>query len=318
MILTCVGSSVRRIGCHSGGSFTTTIPDPLFVSVRWCFQSTTTAVPVALNVDRLSVNDGDTTSRILFLHGLLGHGRNLKTFAKQVCTAQNSNGLLMDLRGHGKSRISGSNTLTTFADCVRDIQHTVETTDGTSISTVVGHSWGGRMAVQFAYEEQQQKATSSIKQVWLLDVVPGQANESVERVVGIVDKLQDAAIESKKDLLKRLTKDEGLDMATSQWLASSYQGPGDFGFDLSVVQDILPEFASQDLEGMMAELLRAGVEVDLVRGGKNTAWDIPTLNRLEQLKRDHPGTFGLHVLPKAGHWVHVDDLKGLVGLLGGK
>jgi pimeloyl-ACP methyl ester carboxylesterase len=302
---------------------------------------------MALHVDRIEITPATPNRRtveLVFLHGLLGQGRNLKTFAKQVCELRQQNGLLMDLRGHGKSRLllgggRGGPTFsdnkekkkTTFVDCVADIDYTLNqqaheggstTNPPMMMMVVVGHSWGGRMAVQYAHHtlntnDNGNGASMGIEHVWLLDVVPGQANESVESVVNIVHKLQqqEAGIESKKDLLRRLTEEEGLDMPTASWLASSYQGPGDFGFDLSVVQDILPEFATQDMEGMMVELLQAGINIDLVRGGRNKAWDIPTLNRLEKLQREFPGVFGLHVLPNAGHWVHVDDLKGLVSLL---
>jgi hypothetical protein len=49
--------------------------------------------------NRYSNDDGNSSSSILFLHGLLGNGRNLKPFAKQVCEIQQTQGQLMDLRG---------------------------------------------------------------------------------------------------------------------------------------------------------------------------------------------------------------------------
>lgn len=269
--------------------------------------------------------DGDTfgsrdNDSILFLHGLLGQGRNLKSFAKQVCTVTGRMGYLMDLRGHGHSRLSSVihttniptskiDTPHSFAECVNDVARTIRTND-LSCRTLIGHSWGGRMALQYAHQH-----IDMVDRVWLLDVVPGQANESVEKVVNIVSALQDVEFGSKKELVYRLTKDEGLDMGTAQWLASSYVGKGNFGFDLEVVHDILPEFGTQDFDDMLTALLEANVKVDLIRGGKNKAWDVETLARLETLTRMFPHVFGLHVLPKAGHWVHVDDLKGLVNII---
>jgi pimeloyl-ACP methyl ester carboxylesterase len=107
--------------------------------------------------------------------------------------------------------------------------------------------------------------------------------------------------------------DAGLDAGIAQWLASSFNGK-DFGFDLPVVHDILPEFATQDFYGLLDQVIDNGIRVDLVRGGKNTGWDMTTMRQLEQIQRKHPKHFGMHVLPKAGHWVHVEDLKGLVKL----
>ena len=356
-------------------------------------ETTTTTTPTKASLTSNNNNNDDDENNnqndddhvgILFLHGLLGQGRNLKTFAKQLCLLRKEimhNGWLMDLRGHGQSRLATgpssstttttptthtpptkTRTRTTFSDCVADIEYTINhhhhnnnnnnTSNHRNGSTrtgpaiVVGHSWGGRMAVQYAHQSLHSAARTSgssssstssslapIKEVWLLDVVPGKANESVEQVVAIVDKLQKQQQQQyaaqgtlvpipKKELVRRLVEEEGLDLPTSTWLASSYSGGGgggvDFGFDLSVVQDILPEFGTQDLEGMILDLLQAGVHVHVVRAGKNRAWDENPMvwNRWKQLQQQqpYPGLLGLHILPKAGHWVHVDDLKGLVAL----
>ena len=300
---------------------------------RFFSASTRAATPMDLHLERIGPGNKEaaagTNNPILFLHGLLGHGRNLKTFAKQACEVQGKEGYLMDLRGHGQSRLHLSNAGTTssnhtFAACVGDIEHTVASRlahngPGIESTTLVGHSWGGRMALQYAHDQVSGRFNTSaaavtLDRVWLLDTVPGQTNDSVERVISVVTKLRHEELGSKQDLVERLTKQEGLDMATAQWLASSYKGSGDFGFDLEVIQDILPEFGTQDFEGMVTTLLQNQVRVELVRGGKNKAWDVATLNRLESMQRQYPMLFGLHVLPKAGHWVHIDDVKGLVSL----
>ncbi len=282
------------------------------ITIQRCFQSNSTLPSRTLHVETLTGKNNDS---ILFLHGLLGQGRNLKSFAKQVCALTDRSGHLMDLPGHGKSRISSEEQQQeqqnsySFASCVNDVAHTVALKK-LSCRTLIGHSWGGRMALQYAYQHME-----SIDRVYLLDVVPGKANDSVERVVDIVSELQHAKIGSKKELVQQLTEQEGLDMGTAQWLASSYVGPGDFGFDLKIVQDILPEFGTQDFDGMLRALLESNIKVDLIRGGKNKAWEIGTLNQLESVKKQYPALFGSHVLPKAGHWVHVDDLKGLVAIV---
>jgi cyclic pyranopterin phosphate synthase len=119
-----------------------------------------------------------------------------------------------------------------------------------------------------------------------------------------------------------------MDTGIAQWLASSYNNKtGDFGFDLKLVQDIKPEFAHQDFIGLVRTILENNerrlsedsnstktTTIHLVRGGKNKAWSIEILRQLESLAREYPTTLYLHVLPSAGHWVHVDDLPGLVEL----
>lgn len=143
------------------------------------------------------------------------------------------------------------------------------------------------------------------------------ANESVEQVIDAVTRLSTQLSSTsetmdRKQVVAKLLE-AGLDTGIAQWLASSFDGR-DFGFDLPVANDILPEFATQDFYGLLEQILDNDIRVDLVRGGKNTGWDMGTLRQLEDMQRKHSQNFGMHVLPKAGHWVHVDDLNGLVNL----
>ncbi|CAJ1965373.1 unnamed protein product [Cylindrotheca closterium] len=267
-------------------------------------------------------NQNESGSHTVFLHGLLGNGRNLKTFAKQVCKETNSTGYLMDLRGHGKSRLPTTNSDSTasFAVCAQDV---AQATESIPVTSIVGHSWGGRMALQYAAK----KPSESLERVWLLDTVPGKANSSVEQVIDTVDQVvtniqnSSSGTMDRKQIVQELTT-AGLDQGIAMWLASSFDG-SDFGFDLSVVHDILPEFGTQDFYGLLDEILSQNIKVDLVRGGKNQEWNsgpdgMSTLRELEEIQQQYPDKFATHVLPKAGHWVHVDDMKGLVQLFATK
>jgi pimeloyl-ACP methyl ester carboxylesterase len=115
-------------------------------------------------------NKNESGGHTVFLHGLLGNGRNLKTFAKQVCKETNATGYLMDLRGHGKSRLPPNNNCGpqqhSFEACVQDV---AQATESIPVTSIVGHSWGGRMALQYAAK----MPPESLERVWLLDTVPG-------------------------------------------------------------------------------------------------------------------------------------------------
>ena len=269
------------------------------------------------------------TSSILFLHGLLGNGRNLKTLASKVCSQEeDSISILMDLRGHGKSvqTFPQPNPPHNFDACVQDVKRTLDIACTVSSSpfppptTVVGHSWGGRVALQYAASVASNESRKKLDRVWLLDTVPGQANESVEKVIDSVTLLlEDCVNESldRKQVVERLTARYGLEIGLAQWLASSYKAKGSdgsasFGFDLDVVHGVLSDFEEQDFFGLLSACLQSDVHVDLVRGGKNSGWSVDVLR---QLGIHHGKNFTVHVLPKAGHWVHVDDLPGLLKLM---
>jgi pimeloyl-ACP methyl ester carboxylesterase len=51
--------------------------------------------------------------------------------------------------------------------------------------------------------------------------------------------------------------------------------------------------------------------IHLVQGGRNEAWE-PAVPAITERTNQYPGTFCHHLLPNAGHWVHVDDLPGLL------
>ena len=165
-----------------------------------------------------------------------------------------------------------------------------------------------------------------MKTVWLLDTVPGEANASVEHVLDILTQVLKTetapGMIEKKDMVALLTQPPyQLDIGTAQWLAMSYNGI-DFGFDQEFVTRMKPEFATQDFLGMVRYILGQNITntdhppitIHLVRGGKNSGWTPPILADLDAVTHEYPTTFYVHVLPQAGHNVHVDDLPGLLHL----
>ena len=63
-----------------------------------------------------------------------------------------------------------------------------------------------------------------------------------------------------------------------------------------------------------------GTEISIVRAENSDRWEPDVIQRLERLSsrpRDKSkGKLSVHVLPNAGHWVHVDNPKGLLDIMG--
>jgi pimeloyl-ACP methyl ester carboxylesterase len=264
---------------------------------------------------------------IVFLHGLLGNSRNIQTMAQQLCQQTHRPGFLIDIRGHGKSKLVRQNenhnsATTLMQECVVDIHATLQSqgivsNSSSSECAMVGHSLGGRLILEYAATA---VATSSlvpaphVSQIWLLDTVPGHANRSVEFVLSVAHEIQSAPTPwSRPQLIQFLQYEYKLDGATAQWLASSYNTQQHaFAFDLHVAQQFVPALQQQDFHGLLHQVLTAPrtVQVHIVRGGRNPDWET-SWSGLEAMANEYSNLM-LHTLPQAGHWVHVDDLPGLL------
>ncbi|KAL7575804.1 hypothetical protein ACA910_003130 [Epithemia clementina (nom. ined.)] len=263
----------------------------------------------------------------VFLHGMLGNKRNVKSFAAKVCSSLGIRGLLMDVRGHGDSQLPESVRRTskgsTFLDCVWDMDKTllaeVPNLDDLEV-ILMGHSMGGRVAMMYSVTDNVSKKPSH---VWLLDTVPGKLSASVQNVMGVAQKLvagNDNFIlgMTRNELASFLVKDHNIELGTAHWLAASFDPslPRKFKFDLNVAFDLAEDFQNIDFTACL-EQARQDQQVGwhVVRGGANTAWeDSSTLDFFQTWEKQEPNRmkFSFHTLPNAGHWVHIDDPKGLL------
>ena len=244
----------------------------------------------------------------------------------------------MDVRGHGESHVEPSNSShttttpkrTTFEDCVRDMDHTlarvVPDLDDRQV-ILMGHSMGGRLSLMYTLAHHEVRVRPS--HVWLLDTVPGRISGSVQHVLNVAQQLvQEETTKQDRHQLATMKRTELADVlmqqfrveeGTAQWLAASFDPKLDrkFKFDLSVAQDLVEEFHRHDflagLQQVRAQQPEVGIH--LVRGGANAAWeDSDSLEYFETWEQEEEdrSRFSFHTLPDAGHWVHIDDPRGLL------
>src|SRR3954452_10718463 len=121
--------------------------EPAWVPVRWTAPEGPPEV-VVLPANRLSVRIGGTTGPVLvLLHGLLGSGASFGPALDEL--ARTHRVLAPDLLGHGASeKPTGDYSLGSLATLVRDLLVVLDVDS----ATVVGHSLGGGVAMQLAYQ----------------------------------------------------------------------------------------------------------------------------------------------------------------------
>jgi pimeloyl-ACP methyl ester carboxylesterase len=250
---------------------------------------------------------------VMFLHGILGRGSNWQTFAKRVCKARPELGaVLPDLRVHGASQgFPPPHTLTKAAADVRALAHSVG-----GVRAVIGHSFGGKVALSLLTD-----APPSLRELWVLDSSPGLRRARSEqdvtaRVIAALRALP-AELTNRADFIAAL-QERGISQAIARWLAKNVVRDGDalrFGLDLDAIQALIADYDRTDL-WPVAEAAMHDVRLRFVLAGKESAVPPEDRARLEQLAST--GAIDLHVLPNAGHWLHVDDPEGLLGLLVGR
>lgn len=250
-----------------------------------------------------------------FLHGILGSAKNWRTFARRFVEAHPAWVVhLVDLRNHGSSpHALGENTL---IDCAGDLVDLARRL-GVSPEAVCGHSFGGKVALQYAAI-----AETPPRHVWVLDSNPGAAGTEPHRISGghvlrVIEHLAsvDQPLASRSALAEQLAS-AGFSASLAAWMTTNLR-PTSSGyvwrFSLQGACEMLEDYARcdffEELEGG-----RIPGRVTVVRA-ESTHWPDHDLNRLRGIESRHADRFRYQVLPRSGHWVHVDNPGGVLEIL---
>ncbi|KAL3825742.1 hypothetical protein ACJIZ3_021771 [Penstemon smallii] len=268
------------------------------------------------------------------LHGLLGSGRNWRSLARSLASSLSSDQwrmVLVDLRNHGKSaEIEGLLPPHDLENAAKDLANLVKLQGWDWPDVVIGHSMGGKVALQFAQScanGNYGDLVSLPKQLWVLDSVPGKiildnSEGEVEKVLQTLQSLP-STIPSRKWLVDHMLN-LGFSKSLSQWIGSNLKKSGDqetWAFNLDAAVQMFQSYREMDYWPLL-EHPPKGMEIHVVRGENSDRWDRDVIKQLESLDSkpvdDTEGKVSVHVLPNAGHWVHADNPKGLLEIMAPK
>ena len=231
--------------------------------------------------------DADALSTIFILHGLMGAGRNWRTFAKQLrqrLGEQDWRVVLVDLRGHGASASVGQGAGHGVVEAARDVDALAKMV-GTAPSVVVGHSLGGKIALEYS-----KLATTAPKQTWSLDSVPGRVEADPHGVAEVLSAIRalPRRIPSRKWLAQALPQ---FSAELVDWIGSNLKNVRDGGselelvFNLDTVMQLYDSYQKTD-SWHAIEDEASGIYV--VKAENSTRWSTACVERLKKVAGEFP------------------------------
>lgn len=263
-----------------------------------------TSAAETLVATRLGADTADRT--LLLLHGLYGRGRNWHAVARGVIAGRPEYACwLVDLPHHGDSgRGRHDVSVRGAADDVCEWMAAA----GVDANAVLGHSFGGKVALAIADVQRARDL-----QVWIVDSTPetrapsGSAWTMLQSVRALP-----ARFASRDALVSALTAD-GWPSGVGQWMASNLVRDGE-GFvwrlDFDVMEHLLHSFFTTDLW----PVVEAGAPrhaFHFIKASESSALSEAAVQRLE---RTSSARATIHRL-QGGHWIHADQPQAVIDML---
>lgn len=237
--------------------------------------------------------------------------------------------IAVDCRGHGDSAVLtanqplGSNTVRRTAE---DLQALL-TQLGTDPDLVFGHSFGGKVALELLSIRMHTHGVVP-RQTWVLDSIPSRYSDSdhaspnsVSNILRTIAFLP-TTFESREWMQKEL-QSKGVLPPIALWLSTNViqSDKNDLSgstwcFDIKVIRALFEDFCESDLVPLVDSFPNGqSTSVHFIRAGKNKAWELfGSLAILETIGLRNPAV-RVHTMPHVGHWLHVEDLHGMLDIV---
>lgn len=242
---------------------------------------------------------------VVILHGLYGSSDNWMSIGRELASSYRV--MMIDQRNHGQSPHSPNHS---YDDLASDLAEFFEQ-KRLNKAIVVGHSMGGKVAMQFASLHQQR-----VEALVVADILPwsysnlantnlGQEHQHA-KILSALMMLQPEFVSTRDELDNSLVTSIP-SRAVRQFLLKNIKRDkdGKFHWQLNV------EALSNNLQLLMGAVLPAGSNISI---------EIPTLFLKGQMSNyvypegelmlaDHFKNYSIVSIPNAGHWLHAENPK---------
>lgn len=239
----------------------------------------------------------DTATRhLVMLHGIYGRGRNWLGVARSLIAARPEYACwLVDLPHHGASGpgVHGD-TVTGLAADVDDWLHA----SGVVPTAVLGHSFGGKVALALAARRQDQPLL-----VWVIDSTPevkapsGSAHDMLQVIRQLPARFPE------REAVQTALQEAGYTLGVAQWMSTNLVRDDD-GFrwqlDFHAMARLLANFFETDLWDVV-ERPAPGHQLHVLKASASNVISPPAVRRLESAGPD------VHLHHRdGGHWIHAE------------
>ena len=251
----------------------------------------------------------ESARRYLYvLHGIFGAGRNWASIARRLVKDRPDWGVrLIDLRQHGASQgFAGPHTLEAAANDLAALARSL----GETPAGVLGHSFGGKVAMQYARDH-----AAGLQQIWIIDSTP-EAREPGGTAWGMLEivKSLPADFAARQDLVAALSE-RGVALDTAQWMATNLELSGGryrWRFELAAIEELMRSFFEIDLWNVI-ENPPPEAHLHIVKATQSSVLSPAALERIRAIAAGNDRVH-FHELP-GGHWLNADNPEGLNQLL---
>jgi len=261
----------------------------------------------------VTAKSADPSQAMLFAHGILGTRANWQGIARRFVAARPQwAAVLVDLREHGDSLgLEAPHSLPAAGADLAELERSLTIPVGGAL----GHSFGGKVVLEWLRSRPAQPT-----EAWLIDSSPSRsaANRDATMTARVIETLEALPRTwTSREAFITAVVEAGQPQPIAQWLAMNLRRTEDegrtFGPDLSVVRDLLVDYARTDCWDVV-EALPDGCTLDVVIGGRSEVFSSVDRQRIEQIAAQNP-RISVHLVEQAGHWVHIDATDALVALL---
>jgi esterase len=250
---------------------------------------------MSVNLNFSVVGEGPA---VILLHGLFGLGSNLGALARSLQDGYRVYSI--DLPNHGRSDWLSNAGIPAMAECLQDWL----SQQGIGQASLVGHSLGGKVAMQMALNHPQR-----IHKLVVADIAPVAYPAQHNEVFDALDAVTLAQPQSRQqamDVMSGVLQEEGVIQLLSMSLARDDEGVYQWRLNVEELK------ASYDLlrAGMVTEQPFTG-PVMFIKGADSAY--------IQKKHRDSIASLfpnaDLKVIPDTGHWLHAEQPRLFNGIV---